>query len=437
MSLSDKIGTMLSEKSQKNVDEKLTGIEFFMNWLFSNYDFRINQLSFRPEYKEKSEMEFKELDDTSYNTITLLAEIKGFSKTMVEKINRIILSSYVPIVNEIRDYFEKIAPLGYNIDVTQEFNMPTVRKYFNCLMISNNYDNELIYNIFERWIIASVNSALGIKHNDVMLILSGPQGLYKTSYLNNLCPDTLGKQKYLFTGHIEPTLTNQNTANYLCEKFIINIDDQLEVIFGKEYNSMKAIISIDRVTSRRVYAKFDKTRKRIANFVGSVNSTEFLSDNQNRRYFVIEISGINSDYKNIDMDRLWAEAFIASKKINPYAIFNKNIYTQINQISNQFTQSSIEQVLISRLFSPVQNDVYSDEIFMTSGEIILELQKMTSKSISQNRLVNELKRLGFKRISRYFPELKNSKYGYKLYTTTDKSMTYFKEYVENTNSCVF
>lgn len=440
MGLADKIDEILEEKSQLVADskEKFTGIELFMSWIFSNYDFRLNMLSLRPEFREKGSDKYKELDDQSFNTISILAEIQGFSKSMVEKLNRIIMSSYVEQVNEIKDFFEKIKILGRHANLDGNIiSMPTVRKYFDCLEISNNIDKEIIYDIFARWVIASVNSALSIKHNDVMLVLSGSQGIYKTSYLNNLCPDLLNKEKYLVTGHIEPTLTNQNTANYLCEKFIVNIDDQLEVIFGKEYNSLKAIISIDRVTSRRVYAKFDRTRKRIANFVGSVNSNEFLSDSQNRRYFVIEISGIKPEYKNIDMELFWSEAYNASKKINPFAVYNRDTYMQINNISNQFTQSSIEQVLISRLFSPMPTSQYTEELFMKNGEILLELQKMVNKPLSAIRIANELKRTGYVRTAKYFPDIKNSKYGYILYTNSDKAMSYFKEYSSTVTNEIF
>ena len=429
MGLADKIDSILDKNSQVDDKKIISQIELFMNWLFSNYDFRLNILSMKPEFKEKSETEYKELDDKSYNTISILAEINGFSKTMVEKMQRIIMSSYVPMVNEIKDFFELIEPLGNRISYSSNhIEAPTIRRYFDCLDISNNADKEVLYNIFLRWIIACVNSALGIKHNDVMLILSGSQGIYKTSYLNNLVPNELGKEKYLVTGHIEPTLTNQNTANYLCEKFIINIDDQLEVIFGKEYNSMKAIISIDRVTSRRVYAKFDRTRKRIANFVGSVNSNEFLTDNQNRRYFIIEVNSINSNYRNIDMLRFWSEAYNIAQKMNPYEVFTRDIYQQINTISSQFTQSSLEGVLISRLFSPEPNQRFTEEIFMTNGELLLELQRFTTKPISQIKLANELKRQGYSRIAKYFPDKKYSRYGYILYTTIDDAISIFKNY---------
>ncbi|NSW46577.1 MAG: hypothetical protein HPY79_12270 [Bacteroidales bacterium] len=432
MGIADKVDEILEESNEVRKKEITSSIELFMNWLFSNYEFRLNMLSLKPEFRPVgSQSEYKELDDQNYNTISILAEINGFSKSMVEKMQRIILSAYVPSVNEIADFFTKIEPLGNDVHSSGNFyHMPTVKAYFDCLELADNTNKDLIYNIYSRWVVASVNSALGIKHNDVMLILSGSQGIYKTSYLNNLIPAELGKEKYLVTGHIDPALTNQNTANYLCEKFIINIDDQLEVIFGKEYNSMKAIISIDRVTSRRVYAKFDRTRKRIANFVGSVNSNEFLTDNQNRRYFVIEVTGISQNYKNIDMVQFWAEAMAASKKINPFNVYSREIYQQINQLSVQYTQSSVEQVLISRMFSAVQTDMYCEELFMTNGEIVLELQKLTTKPISQIKIANELKRLGFQRIAKYFSDIKNSKYGYLLYTTTDYSMSYFKDYTE-------
>jgi hypothetical protein len=316
--------------------------------------------------------------------------------------------------------------------------MPTVRDYFDCLQLANPHiDKERLWNIFARWTIAAVNSALGIKHNDVMLILSGSQGLYKTSYLNHLVPNELGKEKYLVTGHIEPSLTNQNTANYLCEKFIVNIDDQLEVIFGKEYNSMKAIISIDRVTSRRVYAKFDRTRRRIANFVGSVNSNEFLTDNQNRRYFVIEVSNIDPAYINIDMCRFWAEALAVSKQIRPFDVYGRSVYMDIDAISTHYTHSSVEQSLISRLFSPHPTEGKTEELFMTNGEIALELQKFANKQLSQIKIANELKRLGYQRITKYDKDAKYSRWGYLLYTKLEHATSHFREYAEKNYDIAF
>ncbi len=439
MGIADKINEILGpievELEEKTKKEARTTIELFMNWLFSNYEFRLNTLSLKPEFRTLGEEKFRDLDDQNFNTIAILAEINGFSRSMVDKLNRIILSSYVQQVNEIEVFFKQIEPLGLRIG--NDYEMPTVREYFNCLKTSANVDREDLWKVFARWVVASVNSALGIKHNDVMLILSGSQGLYKTSYLNNLVPNELGKDKYLVCGHIEPSLTNQNTANFLCEKFIINIDDQLEVIFGKEYNSMKAIISVDQVTSRRVYAKFDKTRKRIANFVGTVNSNEFLIDNQNRRYFVIEVLEIDPAYQEVDMCKFWAEAYRLSKKVNPFQVYNREIYSLINDISANYTQSTVEQALISRLFSPVKTKNKDTELFMSAGEVIVELQKLTSKSISTRNVTVELKRMGFLRITRYFKDLAYSRYGYVLYTGTEYAASIFRDYVAEKKDEIF
>lgn len=431
MELADKINEILDKKSRVDDKKAISQIELFMNWLFSNYEFRINSLSLKAEFRELgSREEFRELDDAQFNTISILAEINGFSKSMVEKLNRILISHYVPQVNELKDFFSKVEVLGRAARIDNDyFYMPTVRDYFDCLVLSDESKKELLYMIFSRWVVACVNSALGIKHNDVMLILSGSQGIYKTSFLNNLVPRQL-RDKYLVSGHIEPSLTNQNTANFLCEKFIVNIDDQLEVIFGKEYNSMKAIISADRVTSRRVYAKFDRTRKRIANFVGSVNGNEFLTDNQNRRYFVIEISKIDPAYKNIDMDRFWAEAYQISLKTEPYQIYTRDIYHMINEISQSFVHSSIEQSLIMRFFSPEKTDDKNVKLFMSSGEIQLELQRFTGKQLSNVKIGIELRRLGYIRTIKYNNDKKYSRYCYILFTTMDHAYSYFRDYLE-------
>ncbi len=44
-------------------------------------------------------------------------------------------------------------------------------------------------------------------------------------------------REFLICSHINPSLTDQNTSNFLTEKWFVNIDVQLETIFGKDFNS--------------------------------------------------------------------------------------------------------------------------------------------------------------------------------------------------------
>ncbi len=413
-----KARTVKKEKTKKKNSPKMQiGIEIFINWLFEFYDFRINELTQREEYKVKGAEKWEQIDDRTLNSITLRASLEGFSNGIINKFRTIIKSDKVPMVNEIRLYFDKNKSKSKVSIDNGEITAPTIRKMFNMLQLQDAQDKdvEMYFNIFARYMIASVNSALKIKHNDVMLMLSGPQGTFKTSYLNYLTPSDLGKKKYLLTGHIIPELTNSNTANALCERFFINIDDQMEVIFGQAYNSMKAIISADQITSRRAYAVYGSTRTRIANFVGTVNGAEFLTDSTNRRYFVIDIEGIDKNYSKIDMNKFWKEAYELSKIINPYQVYGKAVYNEIIKIADSFVEESLELILINEYFKATPKDKHVVELFMTTGEVMRELQRNQPRTLHMYRISNELKRGNFTYKSNRVSRFPYPRKGYILY----------------------
>lgn len=85
-------------------------------------------------------------------------------------------------------------------------------------------------------------------------------------------------QEFLICSHINTSLTDQNTANFLAEKWFVNIDDQLETIFSKDFNSMKAIITTPFLTNRKAWHQLTRKRRRVCNFIGNVKNPRFLTD---------------------------------------------------------------------------------------------------------------------------------------------------------------
>lgn len=398
-------------------------IELMIEWLTSSYDIRINGYKQVPEIKGKDESHYRDLNDMMLNNIKIQAMMDGFSKGMVAEIPTILKSSYVPVVYELQEWFDDLEALPTAAELTDNiWHTPTIRKYFDTLQLSQPENKEALYRLFQRYLVACVASAYKRKHNDVMLLLVGPQGIYKTSWLENLVPHTL-KDRFLYSGHIEPSLTNHNTANYLAEKWFINVDDQLEVIFGKEYNSMKAIISASQITSRRVYAIFDTTRPRIANFMGSVNSTEFLTDHQNRRYFIIEVEKIDPSYTDVRIQDLWREALYIYNNLTSKYIYIKDDYEAINNISRGYTMTSTEEIILRRVFSPAPADYkhHTTPVYMITSEIADILQQYTKSRISLRVLTHALKKNEFEqkntRLQRFDNEPRRA---WLVYTDYDK-----------------
>lgn len=293
----------------------------------------------------------------------------NFSKPN-DDMDDILQSSLIPEFDPITEYFE-----------TVQFNgTGHIEKLANCLMLDDperEIDGKsykaLFHDFFRRWLIACYSCSTGKTVNDVMLILIGAQGRFKTSFLNFLTPVELSD--FRVCSHIAPSLTDYNTSNFLAEKFFINVDDQMETIFGKDYNSMKAIISAPDVTGRKLYKATHQRRKRIANFCGSVNEPHFLRDSNNRRYLCFAITDISPDYINIDINSVWAEVKNEAEKLNSYYIFGKEDYRLIDMMNTRFESPTEEDETLRSIFLPYNPENKSTVYYLSFTEILKILRE--------------------------------------------------------------
>ena len=83
-------------------------------------------------------------------------------------------------------------------------------------------------------VVANAMNDLGCQ-NHVCLVLTGEQGKFKTTWLDNLCPRSLAS--YLFTGKIDPQ--NKDVLTLVAEYLFINIDDQLKALNKRDENELK------------------------------------------------------------------------------------------------------------------------------------------------------------------------------------------------------
>ena len=260
--------------------------------------------------------------------------------------------------------------------------------------------------LFKRWMIAAVQCTLGIKENQVMMLLfSEGQGLYKTTWLNNLCPPFLAD--YIHCGHINPQLTDNITSNILAEKIIANIDDYLDRIMYKDFAAMKSLVTVPFVSNRKSFRRDENKRPRRANFVGSVNNRGIFKDDQNRRYLTFEIEKIAwQDAQKIDINQLWLQAYHLYKN-GERNYFDKNDEAVINTINNCYLVPDPEHEFFVKLFSPSDDRDLAAKVY-TFSEIFAVLQKASNIRMYQPNLTVALKRLGIKAVSKRHAEIANS-----------------------------
>ncbi|WP_148639162.1 VapE domain-containing protein [Aquimarina longa] len=228
----------------------------------------------------------------------------------------------------------------------------------------------------------------------------------KTTWLNKLCPKEM--RDYLSSGHITPSMTDKNTINLLAEKWFVNIDDQLQSIFKKDFNSLKSIITVPFVSNRKAWAKISKTRARVCSFMGSVDTAEFLTDNQNRRYLVFATDTVNYKHK-IPMQKVWAQALHLFKNNHSYWFSDSEI-TTLNKMNEYFRSASMEEEWLSKMFE-ICKESDPKANFLMASEIQAHLNAHSGLRFNNRRLLQALEKLH----GRPFPKRVQGKSPRKVY----------------------
>lgn len=372
------------EKEEKKPRKKHSILEVF-DYLSLKYEIRKNTLTLELEIREKGKEEFIQLDESFLNSIWIDLQLDGF-KMSDSKLMKVLNSKLTDSYNPLKDYFMNL-PEWDGVDHISEL-ASTIE--IEDIEIDNIKLQELWLPFFRKWLVGCVATAIGRGVNHLCLILVGGQGLGKTTWLNKLCPKELGN--FLVCSHINPTLTDTVTANYLAEKWFVNIDDQLETIFGKDFNSMKAIITAPKVSNRKTWHRFTKERKRVCNFMGSVNNPKFLTDAENRRYLVFTAKDI--DFKhNINMSQVYAQALELLQTGHPYWIDNQEI-KQLNKINEIYRQVPIEEEWLMKLFQPCEPTDPKAKFLMPS-EILSKMNGISGLKMTSRRVSNAIQKLGF------------------------------------------
>lgn len=309
--------------------------ESFLN---QRFEFRYNVVTGRVEFKDKASSGFSVLQDYDLNSICRQLQYSHI-KMSADGLASLLRSEYARPFDPFKEYYENLPVWDKSTDF--------IAQLASSVQLRNPLDKSMFEEYLRKWLVGAVGCAIDsnvANHNCFTLV--GPQGYYKTTWLNRLLPPKLSS--YLHVGTIDPE--NKDTFIHLSECFLINLDE-LETLNKHELGSLKSIMTMKENRIRRPYGHFADQLIRRASFVGSINKDSFLTDETgSRRFLVFEIASIDANH-SVDIDKVHAQAYFLFKSGFRHW-FDKAEITAVNERNLEFSVQTTEDELVVQYCVP-------------------------------------------------------------------------------------
>lgn len=314
----------------------MKNIKEIKKYLNNKYEFQYNVVSTRPEYKIKAENIFQSLDNRKLDSLFIEVNEKE-SNVSKDNLLSLLTSDYSKSYNPIEIYFKKLPVLN------GKENIEALTKTIN------THDNSLFEWVFKKWLVAWVACMLEENTtNQQCIILSGNQGIGKSTWVEHLMPKEL--KPYYYAGKVK--LDNNDTLGLISSKCLINLDELVNLT-ERGVGSLKELITKGTLDYRKVFAKLPENFMRRASFIGSINDSEFLYDlTGNRRFLSFEVLFFeNKGRHSVNMDLVLSEVYQLYKNEFRYW-FNEQEQNIIEENNKKFIVTSVEEETLLRQFSP-------------------------------------------------------------------------------------
>lgn len=355
-------------------------IEAFLN---RQGRFRKNTVTGKYEFAPEGTDEFKDLTDREVNSMwrRLCKESGPARKTDMQTV---IESDFVPLYNPFREYVDALPPWDGTTDHIGRL----------AAQVHVKEDGELFVRFFKKWLVAMLAALLEEETvNHEILVLIGRQGIYKTTWLNNLLPPALRRYFYLKSNSRNITRDDLLTLS----EFALVCLEELDEMESKELNQLKALTTMRHVNERAAYARYKEMRPHIASFCGTSNNRQFLNDlSGNRRWMPFEVESIDSPYDHVpDHAEIFAQAYALTRNGYHYWLDDEEVKT-LNRHNRQFEVPCLEQELILTHYRrPMEGEAC---IFVTNAQILARINAGLRQGLSTVKIGMVMSQAGFQQV---------------------------------------
>ena len=283
---------------------------------------------------------YTNLTDRDINTLWMeLCQEKAVIK---QHLLNVVESDYVPKYHPFRDYLEHLSPW------TPKQGDHILRLSLTVIVKGDADEQILFYQYLKKWLVGMVASWVDAKVvNNVMLILIGEQGTYKTTWFANLLPPQL--REYFYTKTDSAMLTKDDRL--VLAQYGLMCWEELDSMLPKELNKMKGTMTMPSINERKAYGRYHESLPHLASFCGTGNNVQFLSDTTGtRRWLPFEVKSIESPLTSpFDYDGIYAQAYTLYQQGFQYW-FDRSEIERLQQHNEAYTTSNDEEDLVAEYF---------------------------------------------------------------------------------------
>ena len=256
--------------------------------------------------------------------------------------------------------------------------------------------NDFFLACLRKWLVALIAGVYGERTvNHTILVLIGPQGTYKSTFLEYLLPPQL--RRYYLVKTDSQTVTRDDKFD-VTENLLINWEE-LDTMPPRELNQLKAITTATHINERRAYGHFKEYRPHIASFCGTGNQQAFLTDTTgNRRWMPFLVHSIDPPQDHpIDYDGLYAQLlhlYMAGFR----HWFDADEVRALERHNRRFCVPQMEAERLAAAFRrPLDDAERARAELLTATDILAELNIGLKQPLSVRAVRAALQDLGFEK----------------------------------------
>ncbi|MCQ2339650.1 MAG: virulence-associated E family protein [Paludibacteraceae bacterium] len=309
---------------------------------------------------------WRELTKRDINSIVCACCAESGKNITDREVRCVLQSDFVPQEHPPRAYLDNLPAY-----VPVEGQTPLDYLASQVTVQGDEQEQQRWRDTFIRWFVAMVACW---RSDDIVnqhvLVLIGPQGIFKTTWLERLIPPCL---RTYSTKMANIRDLNKDERLRVAESVLINMDE-IDSMSDRELNQMKSLITTADVNERAAYGYTKERKVRLASFCASGNKDQFLTDTTgNRRWLPFRVQSIQNPYDNPlqPWDMYYAQAIYMIDHGYAYWFDQERIQSLAEHVESFHKETSEEQ-LLPIFYSPATKDT-PDAVFRTAAEISAKL----------------------------------------------------------------